>query len=150
MYLGAFALGCSFRLCYPWHSYLATAELVVSATCRGTLNYKCGRRGVPMLPLPTPPTCFSLSFVINFFSSLSAIFFLFKEKYWESPICCSDFKKHSQKHFLPYHHLLSAFCCSDFKKHFTKAFFCPTTAYSRLCSSDHPCMKNLSLVGFRV
>ena len=71
-----------------------------------------------------PLTFFCLELFDWFFSSLSAIFLAFKEKYWESPICCSDWNI-SPKHF-----------------------FCPTTTYSGLCSSDHTCMKILFLVGF--
>ena len=33
-------------------------------------------------------------------------------------------------------------------KYFPKTLFCPTTIFSGLCSSDHPCMKILFLVGF--
>ena len=69
-------------------------------------------------------TSFALSYLMYFFSNLSAIFFPFKEYYWESPVRCSDWNI-SQK-----------------------LFFCPTTTYSGLCSSDHPCMKILFQVGF--
>ena len=82
------------------------------------LTTKC--EGVRMpTPTPHPLTVFLLwAFWWFIFSSLSAVCFLFKENYWESPICCS------------------------------KHFFCPTTTYSGLCSSDHPYMKILILVGF--
>ena len=55
---------------------------------------------------PPPLTFFPLSFLIDFFSSLSAIFFPFKENYWESPICCSDWDISKTHFFLPYHLLL--------------------------------------------
>ena len=73
---------------------------------------------------PTPPlTFFALSFLIGFFRA------------------CRQFSSRSRKII---ENLQYAVQIEIFSKN---TFFCPTT-YSGLCSSDHPCMKILFLVGF--
>ena len=70
--------------CSDWNC----CDFAGSNTAIVNLTTKCGGRYV--WPSLANFFFFALAFLIDLFSSLSAICFPFKENYWESPICCSD------------------------------------------------------------
>ena len=75
--LKAFMIFLALALCF---------ERVFSECCR--VSAYSDPQGLHMIS--TGSECFALSFLIDLFSSLSAICFLFKEIYLESPNCCLD------------------------------------------------------------